>query len=202
MRETTLFAMAAEQEYGPALKARIKPVMIGVGPVEAAVNLTAELSARAHRGELPKLVVSLGSAGSRRLRHAEVYQATSIAYRDIDASPLGFPKGTTPLLDLPAVIPLPLRVPGVPEASLSTGGNVVSGAAYDLVDADMVDMETFALWRASQKFAVPLLGLRGISDGKAELTKFSDWTEYLHIIDEKLATIVDRILAGEVVAAE
>ena len=37
----TLFAMAAEQEYGPALRARIKPVMIGVGPVEAAVNLTA-----------------------------------------------------------------------------------------------------------------------------------------------------------------
>ncbi len=199
MSGSILFAMAAEQEYGPALKARIKPVMIGVGPVEAAVNLTAELSARAHRGDLPKLVVSLGSAGSRRLAHCGVYQATSIAYRDIDASPLGFAKGTTPLLDLPATIPLPLRVPGVPEASLSTGGNIVSGAAYDLIDADMVDMETYAVWRASQKFAVPLIGLRGISDGKAEVTQFSHWTEYLHIIDEKLATIVDRILAGDVV---
>ncbi|MBS1167863.1 MAG: 5-methylthioadenosine/S-adenosylhomocysteine nucleosidase [Proteobacteria bacterium] len=198
---STLFAMAAEQEYGPALRSRIRPVMIGVGPVEAAVNLTAELGARAHRGDLPKLVVSLGSAGSRKLRHCEVYQVTSVAYRDIDASPLGFAKGTTPLLDIPAVVPLPLRLSGVPEASLSTGGNIVSGAAYDLVDADMVDMETFALWRAAQKFGVPLLGLRGISDGKAEITQFADWTEYLHIIDEKLATIVDRILAGEVVAA-
>ncbi|WP_026792731.1 5'-methylthioadenosine/S-adenosylhomocysteine nucleosidase [Pleomorphomonas oryzae] len=201
MSGSILFAMAAEQEYGPALRARIKPVMIGVGPVEAAVNLTVELSARAQRSSLPKLVVSLGSAGSRRLNHCEVYQAVSIAYRDIDASPLGFAKGTTPLLDLPAVVPLPLRLPGVPEASLSTGGNVVSGAAYDLVDADMVDMETFAVWRASQKFGVPMLSLRGISDGKAEVTKFADWTEYLHIIDEKLATIVDRILAGEVVGA-
>ena len=53
----------------------------------------------------------------------------------------------------------------------------------------------------SQKFAVPLLGLRGISNGQSELTGFHDWTEYLHIIDEKLATIVDRILAGEVVEA-
>lgn len=199
MSGSILFAMAAEQEYGPALKARFKPVMIGVGPVEAAVNLTAELSSRAHRGDLPKLVVSLGSAGSRRLAHCGVYQATSIAYRDIDASPLGFPKGTTPLLDLPATIPLPLRVPGVPEASLSTGGNIVSGAAYDLIDADMVDMETYAVWRACQKFGVPLIGLRGISDGKAEVTQFSDWTDYLHIIDEKLATIVDQILAGDVV---
>ena len=55
--------------------------------------------------------------------------------------------------------------------------------------------------RASRTFAVPLLGLRGISDGQSELTGFHDWTEYLHIIDEKLATIVDRILAGEVVEA-
>lgn len=193
-----LFAMAADQEYGPGLKARIRPVMIGVGPVEAAVNLTAELATRAHRGELPKLVVSLGSAGSRKLRHCEVYQVTSIAYRDIDASPLGFAKGTTPLLDLPAVIPLPLRIAGVPEASLSTGGNIVSGAAYDLIDADMVDMETFAVWRACQKFSVPMIGLRGISDGKAEITHIGDWTEYLHIIDEKLAVLVDLILAGAI----
>ncbi|PIO97378.1 5'-methylthioadenosine/S-adenosylhomocysteine nucleosidase [Pleomorphomonas carboxyditropha] len=197
-RSSTLFAMAADAEYGPGLKARITPVMIGVGPVEAAVNLTAELAARAQRGELPRLVVSLGSAGSRKLRHCEIYQVTSIAYRDIDASPLGFARGTTPLTDLPAVVPLPLRIPGVPEASLSTGGNVVSGAAYDLIDADMVDMETFAVWRACRKFAVPMLGLRGISDGKAELSHIGDWTEYLHVIDEKLAAIVDRILAGDV----
>lgn len=56
--------------------------------------------------------------------------------------------------------------------------------------------------RASWTFAVPLLGLRGIPDGQAELTGFHDWTQYLHIIGEKLATIVDRILAGEVVEAD
>ncbi len=195
---STLFAMAMEAEYGPHLRARIAPVMIGVGPVAAGVNLTAELGARAHRGELPKLVVSLGSAGSRRLPQGEVFQVSSIAYRDIDASPLGFAKGTTPLTGLPAVVPLPLRLPGVPEASLSTGGNIVSGAAYDGIDADMVDMETFALWRAASKFAVPLIGLRGISDGKAELRHIGDWHEYLHVIDEKLAAVVDMILAGNV----
>lgn len=198
MSGSTLFAMAMDAEYGPHLRARIAPVMIGVGPVEAGVNLTAELSARAHRGDLPKLVVSLGSAGSRRLPQGEVFQVSSIAYRDIDASLLGFAKGTTPLVDLPAVVPLPLRLPGVPEASLSTGGNIVSGAAYDGIDADMVDMETFALWRAASKFAVPMIGLRGISDGKAELRHIGDWHEYLHVIDEKLAAVVDMILAGNI----
>jgi adenosylhomocysteine nucleosidase len=40
---------------------------------------------------------------------------------------------------------------------------------------------------------VPLVVLRGISDGKAELNHIDDWTEYLHVIDEKLAGAVDRL---------
>ena len=106
--------------------------MTGVGPVEAAVTLTGDAGrAASRRTALPDLVVSLGSAGSARLEQAEVYQATSVAYRDMDASPLGFEKGATPFLDLPVTVDLPLRIPGVKEASLSTGANIVSGAAYD-----------------------------------------------------------------------
>ncbi|WP_265520007.1 5'-methylthioadenosine/S-adenosylhomocysteine nucleosidase [Nitratireductor luteus] len=188
-----LFAMAAEPEYGPHLKQRFTPLMTGVGPVEAAVAVTAALARLAGEGGLPGLVVSLGSAGSRTLEQTEVYQAVSVSYRDMDASPLGFEKGATPFLDLPATVPLPLRVPGVPEASLSTGANIVSGAAYDAIAADMVDMETFAVLRACQRFDVPLVALRGISDGAAELRHVDDWTEYLEVIDGKLAAAVDKL---------
>ena len=65
-------------------------------------------------------------------------------------SPLGFPKGVTPLLDLPPVLSLPCPIQDVPTATLSTGGDVVSGAAYAAIEADMVDMETWALVRAGQ----------------------------------------------------
>ncbi|WP_373183954.1 5'-methylthioadenosine/S-adenosylhomocysteine nucleosidase [Halomonas campaniensis] len=188
-----LFVMAAESEYGPHLEARFSPFMTGVGPVEAAVELTAALFALARDRRLPHLVVSLGSAGSRLLEQTEVYQATSVTYRDMDASPLGFARGTTPFLDLPATVPLPLRIPGIREASLSTGANVVSGAAYDAIAADMVDMESYACLRACMRFAVPLVVLRGISDGKAELRHVGDWTKTLPIIDEKLAAAVDRL---------
>ncbi|KQO76929.1 5'-methylthioadenosine/S-adenosylhomocysteine nucleosidase [Rhizobium sp. Leaf262] len=191
-----LFVMAADAEYGPHLKARFKPLMTGVGPVEAAVSLTMTLSELQAAGHLPHLVVSLGSAGSRVLEQAEVYQATSVSYRDMDASAFGFQKGCTPFLDLPAEIPLPLRIPGVAEARLSTGANVVSGAAYDGVDAEMVEMETFAILRACQRFDVALIGLRGISDGKADVHHIDDWTEYLHVIDEKLADAVDRLCSA------
>jgi len=188
-----LFVMAASAEYGEYLRARIDPLMTGIGPVEGAVQLTKALAEAGVDGGLPDLVVSLGSAGSAKLKQTEVYQVVSVSYRDIDASPLGFEKGRTPFLDLPADVSLPFRLPGVPSASLSTGGQVISGKAYDAISADMVDMETFALLRACQAFDVPLLALRGISDGREELKHVDDWTQYLSIIDEKLAAIVDRL---------
>lgn len=190
---TILYVMAAEAEYGPHLRARIAPLMTGVGPVEAAIAVTRALGERS--GALPGLVVSLGSAGSRVLEQCGIYQASSVSYRDMDASALGFPKGQTPFLDLPPVLPL-YTVPGIAMASLSTGGNIVSGAAYDGIDAEMVDMETYAVLRACQAYGVPLLALRGISDGADELGHVDDWTRYLHIIDEKLAAAVDQIAAS------
>ncbi|OSQ40940.1 5'-methylthioadenosine nucleosidase [Thalassospira mesophila] len=191
-----LYTMAAPAEYGAYLQARIKPLMIGIGPVEAGVNLAAALAEMAVRAALPDVVVSLGSAGSRSLPQAEVFQVTSVSYRDMDVSLLGFEKGCTPFVELPAAVDLPYRIPGIPEATLSTGASIVAGAAYDLVDADMVDMETFAVLRACHKFNVPLIGLRGISDGATELTHLGDWTEYLHVIDEKLCDTVDLVEAA------
>ena len=188
-----LFVMAVDAEYGPHLKRLFTPLMTGVGPVEAGVNLGAALADLKAADSVPDLVVSLGSAGSRTLEQTGIYQAISVSYRDMDATALGFPRGVTPFLDLPPVVDLPLRIPGVAEATLSTGANIVSGAAYDAVEADMVDMETFAVLRACQRFGVPLIALRGISDGAAELSHVSDWTEYLHVVDEKLADAVGQL---------
>lgn len=189
-----LYVMAVEAEYGPHLRSRITPLITGIGPVEAAVAVTRALTDAQHAGALPNLVVSLGSAGSRVLEQCGLYQASSVSYRDMDASALGFPKGQTPLLDLPAVLPLH-TIAGLPPATLSTGANVVSGAAYDGIEAEMVDMETYAVLRACQAFGLPLLALRGISDGAEELSHVDDWRQYLHVIDEKLAGAIDLIEA-------
>lgn len=191
-----LYVMAAPAEYGPHLKSRINPLMTGIGPVEAAVVVTEALATLKAANKMPAIVVSLGSAGSATLEQTGVYQASSVSYRDMDASALGFERGVTPLLNLPATLELGPFVPGIPKATLSTGANVVSGVAYDRAGTDMVDMETYAVLRACQRFTLPLIALRGISDGDRELQHLDDWTQYLHVIDEKLAHAVDLLEAA------
>ncbi|MFC3527580.1 5'-methylthioadenosine/S-adenosylhomocysteine nucleosidase [Paracoccus mangrovi] len=186
-----LFVMAVDAEYGEHLRRRITPLMTGIGPVEAAVVLTTELARMQMQDDLPELVVSLGSAGSRQLEQAAVYQVSAVEYRDMDASALGFEKGVTPLSGLPARTELVLRIPGLPDAAIATGASIVSGADYDAIAAEMVDMETYAVLRACQAFGIPMIGLRGISDGADELSRLSDWTQYLHLVDARLAEAVD-----------
>jgi len=191
--KTALCVMAAEPEYGPALRSRIRPLITGVGPVEAAAGVAGALAALQAEGAVPDLIVSLGSAGSRTLDHARVYRVTEVSYRDMDASALGFPKGETPFPRLPAVLPLADGPTALPTARLATGGSVVSGAGYDAVDADMVDMETFAVVRAAARFDLPVIGLRGVSDGRSDLTELSHWTDALAEIDLRLAEALDLL---------
>lgn len=192
-RHRLLYVMATTQEYGERLKALIKPLITGVGPVEAATVTTRALTGLAERRALPTLVVSLGSAGSRSLEQTKVYQASSVAYRDMDASPFGFEKGVTPFLDKPATLPLKTPVPDLETATLSTGADIITGAAYDAIAEDMVDMETYAVLRACNLFNLPLVALRGISDGRDDVDHIDVWTRYLHIVDQNLADAVFRL---------
>lgn len=190
-----LFVMAVEAEYGPHLRARFTPLLTGVGPVEAAIATGIALDQMARADALPDLVVSLGSAGSRRCMLGEIFQIATVSWRDMDASRLGFAKGVTPLTDHPVDLPLVMPL-DLPTARLSTGANVVGGDSYGAIDADMVDMETFAIARACARYDVPLMGLRGVSDGPGELDHIDGWTALLGLIDERLAVAVDMLPAA------
>lgn len=189
-----LFVIAAEAEYGPALRARVDAFLCGIGVVEAAVRVASRLAALRVAGQGPDLVVSLGSAGSARLAQGAVFQVSEVSWRDIDASPLGFAPGEVPLAGLPLSLPLPAPL-DVPQAALSTGSDFVTGAGWDRIAADMVDMETYAIARACRGVDVPLLGWRGVSDGAQVLTRIGEWHEALPLIDRRLAGLVDGLEA-------
>ena len=185
-----LFVMATDAEYRDHLRRLFTPFICGVGPVEA----TATCAWRLAKGDVD-LVVSLGSAGSNRLPRGTVVQASHVSYRDMDASAFGFERGVTPFLDLPAVVPLGLAIPGLAQATLSTGASVVSGTAYDAIDADMVDMETWGVMRACHLANAGLVALRGISDGSEEVSAYEHWADHLDAVDEGLAEAVEKLLA-------
>lgn len=187
-----LFVMAVEAEYGAHLRARFTPLLTGVGPVEAALVTGMALHDLARQRALPDLVVCLGSAGSRICPLGDIFQIASVSWRDMDASRLGFTKGVTPFIDHPVDVPLATPL-SLPLARLSTGANIVGGEDYAEIDADMVDMETFAVARACDRFGVPLMGLRGVSDGPGELDHIDSWTELLGLLDERLASAVDLL---------
>jgi adenosylhomocysteine nucleosidase len=184
-----LFVMATDHEYGPCLAERFVPLVTGVGPVEAAVATTQALAGMT---ALPDLVVSIGSAGSRTLPLGSVWQVASVSWRDMDASRIGFAKGVVPFADFGAELALATPLDW-PTARLSTGADIVGGDDYDRIDADMVDMESYAVVRACARFGVPVMGLRGISDGPGELEALGGWTAMLGVLDERLAGIVDRL---------
>lgn len=195
-RVRVLHVMAAEAEYGEELRARISPLLTGVGPVEAGVVVADALARLAATDAAPEVVITLGSAGSAVHPRGSVHQVASVSWRDIDASVLGIPAGETPFLDLAAEQPIPWQVPDVSSTRLSTGADVVSGNAYERIDAELVDMETWGVLRACQRADVALIGLRGVSDGDAELEGVGDWRDHLAGVDVVLAQTLDRVHAA------
>ena len=193
-----LYVIPTAHEYTASLQARIAPLITGVGPVEAAIGLATALTQLEVKNEKPDLIVSLGSAGSRDLDHARVYQNTSVHYHDMDCTALGFPLWETPFLDSPSIIKLGPHIPGLPSATLASGARIINGADYDKIGAEMVEMETYSYARVAHQYGLPLISLRGVSDGKTELTQISDWTHTLEEIGDNLCaalTLLEEALA-------
>ena len=193
-----LVVMAADAEYGNALKSiGVKPSIIGVGPIESAINMTILLKDLENSNNLPDLVVNLGSAGSDQHDQGTILQASSISYRDMDASPFGFEKGKTPFSTLPAKLPIDIQIPDVGTTSLSTGATVISNGAeneYDHLKEMTAEMEAYAIDTSCIKLGIPMIKILGISDGKQALEgKETDWTQHLSNIDKGLANAVSSL---------
>jgi adenosylhomocysteine nucleosidase len=126
------------------LRARFTPLITGIGPVEAALYTGVALARLEAAGQLPDLIVCLGSAGSRRCalgsgppdRQRLVARHGRLAARHRARRGALSGRAERASIGNPA---------GPPVATLSSGGDVVSGDHWDRVSADMVDMETYAV---------------------------------------------------------
>ncbi len=61
----------------------------------------------------------------------------------------------------------------------------------------MADMEYAAFAQVAMNFGIPLIGFKGISDGKEALSgRIEEWTKLLPLIDKNLAEAVGALKNG------
>ena len=145
----------------------------GVGKVNATYELTKLIKSMMF---IPKLVINYGTAGSRNIPLHTLVDCTKFTQRDMDASGLGFPKGTTPfeyedsrIIDFSHV-----KNPIDKNYICGTGDNFVEDISGELPGMDVFDMEAYALAKTCWKLCVDFVSYKYITDNADEKSA-DDW---------------------------
>ncbi|GAB0157792.1 5'-nucleosidase [Chryseobacterium sp. Alg-005] len=177
----TLFVFALESEAGKVFDEKNK-LITGIGKVNAAIELTKEIHIRK-----PKLIVNLGSAGSKNFRKGEVICCTKFIQRDMDVRGLGFHLYETPLSGIPPVLEYGLTMDNLKEGICGSGDSFEMNHAE--TDYNIVDMEAYPLALIAKKENIPFLCLKYISDD-AGSDAADDWSVQVHLAAEAFKTIL------------
>lgn len=177
----TLFVFALESEAGKAFDEKNK-LITGIGKVNAAIELTKEIHTRK-----PKLIVNLGSAGSKNFSKGEVVCCTKFIQRDMDVRGLGFHLYETPLSGIPPVLEYGLKMNNLKEGICGSGDSFEMNHAE--TDYNIVDMEAYPLALIAKKENIPFLCLKYISDD-AGSDAADDWSVQVHLAAEAFKNIL------------
>ncbi len=181
-----LVVMALPDEGGARLEAAGAAVLYtGVGKVNASHALTRRLCEIRHAGAPLPRVLNLGTAGSPRWPPGTVLACDRFVQRDMDARALGFALGVTPFDPTPAELRFAIELPALPSARCATGDSFVTEAGE--LDADVFDMEAFALARVCLSEGAVFACAKYVTDG-ADDGAAGDWTA-------SLASAADALLA-------
>jgi adenosylhomocysteine nucleosidase len=163
----------------------------GIGKVNAAYLLTRELTSLQLQGRLPRAVLNFGTAGSPVFKTHQLVECTRFIQRDMDLSPLGFPRGVTPFEDTPAVLEVPKRLPDLATGTCGTGDSFENSATA--MHCDVFDMEAFALAKVCHMEGLPFLSVKYITDG-CDHNAHNDWNENLHRAAASFIEIFDEVV--------
>jgi adenosylhomocysteine nucleosidase len=177
---TPLFVAALEEET-TAFVPEAPVLHVGVGKVQAAVGLAHHL---AELTDPPHLIVNLGTAGGLRAQPiGSVVEVAVVHQHDFDRDTASSFVGR----EL-AGGPLRLDAPPGTVARLATGDRIVTDDVDRrrlAVDADLVDMEGYAIAAVAARFGVPVRIVKVVSDSADEGARTS-WAETLRHGSERL----------------
>jgi adenosylhomocysteine nucleosidase len=181
MKPLLVFAM--EQESQDVFSSH-DVLHTGIGKVNAAYALT-----RALHAKRPKMVINMGTAGSRKHVGGTIINPVAFVQRDMDVTLLGFEKFQTPFSADPVRIEYGQRIEGLMQGVCGTGDSFDASEAAG--GFDVVDMEAYALALICQRESIPFLCLKYVSDG-ANDDAGKDWNEALHDTAEQLKNALEK----------
>lgn len=176
----------------------------GVGKVNAALAVADAKQRGVH------CIISVGTAGALapELRIGDVIIVHRAVQHDVDASPVGFPRGTIPfesVSDWPADETLVRLAAHVARACgyPTVIGNICSGERFIADAAEKLwlrkhfggactDMETGAIAHACAKLGIPWVGIRIISD-RADCDASTDFEASLALASDRIARIISNV---------
>ena len=160
----------------------------GVGKINACMELLKKIHSKK-----PKIVINIGTSGSRKFPSGVIVNPTRFVQRDVDATSLGFQKYEIPFSEIPIQLNNGMRVDSIEEAICGTGDNFSTKETYDKNAYDIVDMEAFALAQICRDQNINFLCLKYISDG-ADGNAHIDWHQCLNDSAEKTRNLLETVV--------
>ncbi len=172
-----LILVPTELEAKPLREAGIQVEIVGLGPIEAAINTYRILQKKTE----PVFLVGLGGAypasglklGDLALANKEIFGDFGVCRQDIETTFLNFPVHQVCPLDHPFVEKIALLLEGIGFAVEIGAFVTVCCASHDpergqrlalRYSAIVENMEGFAVAMAAQVFRLPMIELRAISN--------------------------------------
>ena len=153
-------------------------IYTGVGKVNATYVLTAELFFQRKISHLPKLVINIGTAGSREIPLHTLVDCTKFIQRDMDKTALGFNRGETAFeTNVPMMLDFSyVKNPIDKNYVCGTGDNFVQDISKEIEHIDVFDMEAYALAKTCWKNGIDFVSYKYITDNVNEKSA-DDWLE-------------------------
>lgn len=159
----------------------------GIGKVNAAMKATEVILKYGCRH-----IINLGTAGSNTFPTHSTIECRAFLQRDMDLSPLGFPKGETPMDEIKGLlIEVPTHLANLPKGVCGTGDNFEVGPSK--LPCELVDMESYAIAKVCRKLNVGFTAVKYITDG-ADHNAHNDWFENLKPGSRKLLEVYNQLV--------
>jgi adenosylhomocysteine nucleosidase len=163
----------------------LETIFVGVGKVQSIYYLMKKIS-----DYNPSIIINVGSAGSSEFKIGEIVCCTQFIQRDMDVTPLGFPKYKTPFSSIGPILSYGIKAPGLPIAICGTGDSFEVYHRCD--DYKVVDMEAYSIAWLSMQEQIPFLCLKYITDG-ADGKAADNWDKSLHLAAAALRSSINAI---------